>query len=164
MVHNKYHSRVCYYNPVINLECEKGKKGAIRFDSCLEMRTYQQLIKSWHPLSIIRQYKFVLIHPKNGHQGISYIADFVLLDENSNIKVVVEAKGLLTTIAEIKLKLLEQFYPQNYDTLIIAVDNFRTITQQWINPLLWNINRPLSQSTGFKRAIYNFQTKQKKGA
>lgn len=104
----KYHSR-------------KTEVNGILFDSKLEAERYQQLMllqKAGEITGLQLQVEFQIfkgyVNPDTGEKtkSVTYVADFVYIEVNSNRMIVEDTKGIETADFRLKWKLVQSYYPQ----------------------------------------------------
>lgn len=100
-----------YYNKKIMIN-------GITFDSRKEANRYTELFRleaQGYIKDLECQHKFVLQpgFKKNGktYRAITYIADFVYLDLETNKNIVEDVKGFKTDVYKLKKKMFEYVYP-----------------------------------------------------
>lgn len=120
---NKYFNKLVYYDLKVKRVLEQRLSGAlcktvICFDSQFEFEVFK-VINAQFPLEHINFHFKLELKPKTQYSApINYLVDFRVRTPNDFLYI--EAKGLMTKEASLKIKLLEILKPEIRNNLIIV--------------------------------------------
>lgn len=122
----KYHNRLVFYDQISGETFERRPKDApsgqiIKFDSKLEFDVFLEL-KHYASGFEIKHQVPIKLKPKTQYSSfVNYVVDFGVYDRQSfTFAFYVEAKGLLTPDAALKLQVLEAVAPSVREKLLIV--------------------------------------------
>lgn len=95
-------------------------KNIIRFDSRLEFQIFELLRKHISRRNIAIHHQIILKPETTYSSTVSYFVDFRIIHPRNNGFLYIEAKGLLTPEALLKLKMLEITHPEVRKDLILC--------------------------------------------
>lgn len=124
---SKYRSRTVLFDlqerKVVEGYCNHVKKGNPRyrtFASVLEFRTYLALL-AFYRMDLIRCQQDIVLIPREGKMSsVTYVPDFVILDDEGAIHRIYEAKGIETSVFKLKARLLYSVFPKYYEKLVLV--------------------------------------------
>ena len=120
---NKYKAKPFYLNPTTQLQSlKKSSPDDIFFASQWEFKVYKKLLE-WFDAELIKpQYK-VEIKPKTYvYPAMYWKADFAIIGNSKQPRLLVEAKGFVTNDFKLRLKLLQYTHPELWRIVAVVKD------------------------------------------
>ena len=140
---NKYRNKPCWINRKTlegwhlftppSATADSNPNDWIRFDSQFECLIYQEIRRYFNDEWVTLQPKLTLKEKSRYSSSVSYVSDFLIKQPSQRLQAFqagathdnhpyrfIEAKGLMTEAAKLKLQLMEEIFPDQRANLLIV--------------------------------------------